>query len=282
MAGSATIPAALAGGNEREVPLTSLAAAPVTDGVASEWGSEGWVEVPVHPAKEKDDLNTTGAIVVRLKGGVHGGRLYLVADWPDPQADTTDRPWRWKGGKYRRGTERDDMFAVRFDMAGDYYECMFTKTDYQVDLWQWSAGRSDPASVAEDYIHIVSLSLQEDAAEYEMPEGGTVYIKKIRDAGDPVYRNTTPDEGKNQGKELPGTELTGKASGSLVDVAAKGTWKGGRWTLELSRQLDTGHADDVVFKAGAAIKGAVAVFNANFAEHKSVSDTLTFRLPSAK
>ena len=65
-------------------------------------------------------------------------------------------------------------------------------------------------------------------------------------------------------------------SGSLIDVKAKGIWNNGEWTLEMSRKLDTGNADDVSLSQVKTIKGAIAVFNKAGAEHKSFSETMVF------
>lgn len=258
------------------VRVAALSSAPVVDGSLAEWGGEGWTEVPVHPAREKDGENFTGELTVLLKAGMFGDRIWFAARWPDAVADREYRPWKWNGSQYKRGKQRDDMFALRFDMGGDYAACMLSKTDYKVDLWQWSAGRSDPAGVAEDFTHVISTAMMESAAEYEHPEGGMVYIRKVRDAGDPVYENV--EAGKaHQGETLPGVRLLpGGGAGSLVDVQAKGEWKEGFWSLELSRKLDTGFADDVKLTGVKEIRGAIAVFNKGHSDHKSFSDTLLF------
>ncbi|MBF0153192.1 MAG: hypothetical protein HQL64_05580 [Magnetococcales bacterium] len=258
-----------------QIRVVSLPSAPVVDGSLGEWGKEGWSSVPLHPAKEGDGDNFTGVLTVELKAGVFGERIYLAARWPDPAADMEYRPWKWIGSQYKRSKQRDDMLAVRFDMGGDYADCMFSKTDYKVDLWQWSAGRSDKVGLAEDFTQIISTSMQESAAEYEIPGGGTVYIRKVRDSGDPLYENTEAPAEK-QSDTLPGIKVLNGGSGSLVDVSAKGVWKDGFWSLELSRKLDTSHDDDVKLTGIKEIRGAVAVFNNGYAEHKSVSDTLMF------
>ncbi len=260
------------------VPVVALAAAPTVDGNLEEWGADGWIDIPVKPAKEEDPDNTTGTLTARLKAGIAGDRIHLALRWPDPAADVNYRPWKWAGNRYKRSKQRDDMLAVRFDMGGDYAECMLSKTDYRVDLWQWSAGRSNPGGLAEDFVHVITTSAMENAAEYEHPEGGMVYIRKIRDAGNPVYELLDAPE-VNKGDELPGARTLEGGSGSLVDVSARGVWKEGFWNLEISRKLDTGHDDDVRLIGIKEIKGAIAVFNNGHAEHKSFSPTLLFRFP---
>jgi hypothetical protein len=60
---------------------------------------------------------------------------------------------------------------------------------------------------------------------------------------------------------MPLYELNSEARGSITDVNAKGVWRDGRWYLELSRRLDTGHDDDAVIPANGTIPFAIAVFD---------------------
>ncbi|WP_207064012.1 ethylbenzene dehydrogenase-related protein [Motiliproteus sp. SC1-56] len=267
-------PAALA---ETRVAVSALAAAPAIDGDLSDWG-DNWQKVHIKPALADDDKNRTGELEVELQVGVAGDEVFFAARWPDAQADLKYRPWEWnkRRKKYSRGKDRDDMFAVRFDMAGDFNTCMIEDADYEVDVWLWSAGRSNERDYATDMWHKITLDRLENAAEYETPSGNTVYIQKEADAGLPGFENTRVKRTDFQGDEVPGIEFTPGPRGSIGDVAAKGVWKDGYWHLELKRKLETGHDDDVVLKRGGTKKGQIAFFNENYAEHKSVSDALVF------
>jgi hypothetical protein len=265
-------PASLAG---ETVLVSALSAAPAVDGDLSDWG-DNWHQVQVNPAMEGDDKNRTGTLAIEIQAGVAGDAVFFAARWPDAKADVEYKPWEWKRNKYQRGKDRDDMFALRFDMAGDFNSCMIADADYDVDVWLWSAGRSNPRDYATDMWHKITLSRLENAAEYKTPGGATVYIQKSSDAGLPGFENTRPNRNQRQEDRLPGIAFTDGPSGSIGDVAAKGVWKDGHWQLELKRKLDTGHADDVVFKPGTTIKGQIGVFNEGYAEHKSVTDVLVF------
>ena len=127
-----------------------------------------------------------------------------------------------------------------------------------------------------DTWQLITTRFQEQAAEYEGPSGKTVYIKKSRDDGEPIYENTRPDRNKFAGDRLPGIEQLPSPAGSVADVSAKGAWVDGHWQLELSRKLDTGHADDAVLAKGKQRRGAIGVFERGSAEHKSVSGELLF------
>lgn len=267
------------------IPVVALAAAPKVDGELGDWGTEGWLAVPVKPAlerkergkyglEESDDHNVTGALTVQLKAGVHGGRFFLAVKYPDPTEDKEHQGWEWRGSKYAQMRRYDDQFAVRYHLSGDFDRSMLSEREYKADVWVWSAARSNPGGVAEDLLHSFTTKTIEDAAEYSLPGGKTVYIKKIRDAGVPPYKSL-PAPRENKGDKLPSFELQ-KASGSMADVAAKGVWKAGSWSLEFARALSTGGADDVVMKPGLKLLGQIAVFNRAQAEHKSVSEPLLF------
>lgn len=267
------------------IPVASLGTAPKVDGDLSEWGTGGWIAIQVKPAlerkdrgqyglEEEDDRNVTGSITVQLRAGVAQGVFYLAVKYPDPNEDKEFQGWEWRGTKYMLARRFDDQFAVRFHLAGDYDRTMLSARQYQVDVWHWSAARTNPTGIADDMMHTFSTRLTDDAAEYSLPGGKTVYIRKIRDAGVPPYRQL-PAPAQNQGDRLPSFE-TQKASGSAANVAARGRWNAGAWSLEFSRQMNTGASDDVAFKPGQKLLGQIAVFNRGSAEHKSVSEPLLF------
>lgn len=285
------LPATAWAAEPQVVPVAALAEAPVVDGNQAEWGNAGWIKVAVKPAVpaeerakyglESEDRNATGNLTVQLKAGVAGGRFYLAVRWPDDKADTEYKGWQWNGVKYVEGKQREDMFAARFHRDGDYDRSMLSGKTYSVDVWLWSAARTNPAGLAEDWFHLISSKPIDDAAEYEVKGVGTVYIKKNRDAGNPIYRNPRPPKEKGPDR-LPTFELTGNASGSVADVAAKGQWRAGEWRLEMARRLDTGNPDDVAFVPGRKILGQIAVFNRGSDEHKSVSEPLLFDFSAIK
>lgn len=267
------------------VPVAVLAAAPVLDGRLGEWGTSGWIDVQVKPAVdpaerrrlglEGEDRNQTGTITVRLRAGAHGGRLYLALRWPDEAEDRELRSWQWNGARYLDDRRRDDMLAVRFHMDGDYDRSMLSARTYRVDLWLWSAARSDPLGLAEDWVHSISAQPGDDAAEYRLPDKTSVFIRKQRDAGAPLYFTQRAPREHGAGR-VAAVRLAEAASGSIADVSAKGAWAAGHWSLELSRALSTGNPDDVAFARGQRVLAQIAVFNRGHDEHKSVSEPLLF------
>jgi hypothetical protein len=273
------------------VPVTPLGTAPTIDGDLDEWGKTGWIKVAVAPALSKadrakysldpnDDKNQTGKLTVLLKAATVGDRFFVAMKYPDSSEDTISKPWELRGDKYVEGKQREDMFAIRFHMKGNFDRSMLSTNDYTVDVWLWSAAHTNPGGVAEDMMHHITTNMLDSAAEYESPDKKTIFIKKTRDEGTPSYKRL-PKPKANKGDKLPSFELT-TSSGSAADVAAKGRWKAGYWQLEFSRALNTGNADDVAFKLGEKTLGQIAVFNQGYAEHKSVSEPLMFDFQAPK
>lgn len=271
------------------VPVRPLAQAPKVDGKLAEWGNEGWTRTRVKPALDEAERarygfgpadDQTGSLVVEIKAAVVGGRFYVALRYPDDAADAQPRMWRWQGEKYVESKQREDMLALRFHIDGDFDRSMLTTKEYLADVWLWSAARSNPTGIAEDLNHRISTAMQDDAAEYTSPDGKTIYIKKRRDAGNPPYR-VLPRPKEYKGEKQAAIE-SATASGSAADVSARGEWQSGHWRIEFGRALNTGHADDAVFKPGQRILGQIAVFNRGHAEHKSVSELLLFDFSAIK
>ena len=260
----------------QSIAVGQVQSAPTIDGDLTEWGTDGWITVAVKPSIEDDKDNLTGKLDVELKTAVQGDMFYLAARWPDSKEDLEYKNWVWKRKKYKRDKKLDDMFAVRFHMSGDYDSSMIAEKTYTADVWLWSAGRSNQAGYANDMSHLITTKMLENAAEYKGPTGKIIYIKKSTDEGSPIYENLKINRKKKQDDKLTSIAIKDNASGSVADVRSKGVWKDGSWYLEMSRKLDTGYPDDVAFKSGESLLGAIAVFNKGEMEHKSASGDLIF------
>jgi hypothetical protein len=70
------------------------------------------------------------------------------------------------------------------------------------------------------------------------------------------------------GDEIPGYMVNTPWKGSFADVKTRGVWVNGKWTLMMSRKLDTGYDDDLQFNTRKKYPFAVAVFD-NAHEHNS-------------
>ena len=163
------------------------------------------------------------------------------------------------------------------------------------DLWHWKAVRSNPVGFTEDGFLI-------DNPKKE-PEKG-----RKRDAGNKPYKagnNRTKDKKgpaftqdpakkasipgsllkteavkltsahtPKEGDWLPGYVLNTDWKDSFGDVKTQGVWKDGKWTVIMSRKLDTGYDDDVQYNTRKKYPFAVAVFDNSGAEHSYNSEPL--------
>ena len=274
------------------INVLKLAVKPVLDGKLNEWPAEYIKEktdVSTHWTIQKSPLVTYPSHIntpdeelpvqvwqpkPKILAGLHEDRLYIAVQWHDDNKNNIYRPWKRRGKKFTRDRKRDDMFALRFDYSGDFSSCMMSGNDYIVDIWRWSAGRSEISGIADDMTHRFSVKHIESASIYPTPNG-SVYFRKDMDSGNPGWKYTRRPEDLTK-KIATGVELDGKPQGSRADVSAKAQWADGIWTLELSRKLETEDKGDIQFMSNTQQQGQIAIFNAGYRMRKQISPTLTF------
>ena len=198
---------------------------------------------------------------MQLTAAIHGDRIYLLAIWDDPTKDDLHKPYQWNEAthSYDKTERMEDRFAIAFAMSGDFSANKLDGSEFTADVWHWKANRSNPAGLAHDKWWRVSRTPFERSREFRTIDGGTVYIARPSDAGDQLYKPVRYH--LKQQDVMPLYEVNLQAQGSIADVSVKGVWRDGRWYLELSRRLDTGHADDVVIPPASTIEIAVALFD---------------------
>jgi ethylbenzene dehydrogenase len=217
-------------------------------------------------------------IVVRVQTVHTATHVFFAFAWADPSESRTIKPWVWNAAssRYDEGPDREDMFAVAFPLEGPFDADMLAPVESVWDVWQWKANRTDPAGYAMDKTsHHTRFAPNGKAVEYTARDGRPIWIARPDDAGDPLYtKRPAPSEfaGERVDQYVPAI-----ATGSAADVRGKGTWTNGRWTLELSRALATGHPDDAVLELGTEVPIAIAVFDAR-GEMDRGSDRFTLAL----
>ncbi|MBI5681661.1 MAG: hypothetical protein HZC45_00555 [Deltaproteobacteria bacterium] len=148
-----------------------------------------------------------------------------------------------------------------------------------IDLWHWKAGRSGPQGYAQDQHIFVDRASDKGKGPYtanwdkekKQPkfmfnkaklgyngfEWGDVIKIQTRKKNVPAYLLTTdtsvpfdPNAGWKKGDTLPGFTNDIPLEGG-ADIKAKGVWKDGKWTVVMTRKLNTGDAlGDKVLKDG--------------------------------
>ena len=239
------------------------------DGDPSDWAA--------HPGIVVTLQGNGGVDSVELKAAVRGDRIYLLAIWQDSTESRLHKPYKWDEatGKYRRTQQLEDRFAVSFAMIGDFSANKLSGAEFTADVWHWKASRSDPAGVAHDKMWKVSRSAFPKAKKFKSPDGTTVYMRRMSDKGDRLYKPLKYTT--RQDDIMPRYQVNLKPSGSIADVRARGVWKDGRWYLEMSRLLNTGNADDAVIPRTGEIEIAVAGFNDVDGRSHSTSEIIVLR-----
>ncbi|MCB1868212.1 MAG: hypothetical protein KDI43_06680 [Gammaproteobacteria bacterium] len=256
------------------IPVYALAEAPTLDGNDDDWRSIPATTVALKPVKADGTLSTAS---VQVKGGTHGNRVYFLFEWEDRTENNLHKPWVWDeaSGKYILGPQREDRLAIQFGMGGKYSTNWLSGEEFTADTWHWKSSRSNPLGLAHDKKLTISRKKLLRASKLRLPDGGHIYISRPSDNGDKLY--TTKRYRGYEQPLMPKYILSDSPKGSISDVSARGVWSGNRWRLELSRLLDTGNEDDIIFpQTQGKIVGGIAVFDQSENDDHVISDTLTF------
>jgi hypothetical protein len=222
---------------------------------------------------------TSGPASCRVRAVVAAGALHLLVRWEDGTEDREHKPWVRAGDGWEEGPEREDVLSVAFPVAGEFTADMLSPRDATWDVWHWKSCRTDPAGFAMDKSHVMSLADPGGKrAEHRIPGGGAIFMVRPEDAG----TSATETLGKPSDGERGPKYRARRPDGSAGDVAARGAWKDGWWTVELSRALATGHADDRDLAGLASIPVAFAIHDRSENEAHTASGPLLLLLPGAE
>lgn len=243
------------------------ASAPALDGAADDatWRDATWlVRTLESPA---------GRIDARVAAAVTGDEIHMCVRWADTTEDRDHRPWTFAGGSWKPGAQLEDVLAVGFPISGEFTADMEAPVECVWDVWHWKACRTDPAGYAMDKSHVHTMT-DPGGKRHASPvaDGRTVYIRRPEDAGTSATR--TMKEPAHDGGPTVAQFEAQAPTGSAADVRARGAWKDGWWTVELSRKLDTGNADDAPLAHGTTIPFALATLDHDVDEHHAVSGKL--------
>jgi len=197
---------------------------------------------------------------VTLKAVATGDTVYFLASYPDPEENSLHKPWVWddKLEAYKLGRQREDAFVFKWAMQPINADLSnFSDEDYTADVWYWKAHRTNPAGFADDKHHVLGATSAPKAKELSSKTGKKRFLQRLGDTGTSTTKKRMLLE--KLGEIEPQYEIR-QPSGSRADVLAKGAWKGGFWTIEFARKLDTGHSDDVVFQGPGPFPFGVSVF----------------------
>ncbi len=136
----------------------------------------------------------------------------------------------------------------------------YTKDGETVDMWHWKGVRTNPVGQADDQYIDDSTGKGEWGRHGDVKTGGGYKDNKTEDGKLPAYVMANPDENApvifmdqakpftpdyNATKRIPGM-MVSPFQGPRADITAKGVWKDGKWTVELTRPLvTTGEKADI-------------------------------------
>ncbi|MCL4199430.1 MAG: hypothetical protein KJZ69_18205 [Phycisphaerales bacterium] len=236
---------------------------PTLDGKADEtaWAKATPLTLTAKRAMEPNKGASTPVTIRTVRTDTH---IYFLVEWDDTTESVSHKTWTWNkdAGKYEEGKDREDMCALAFEHTGPFVADMLAGVEGVWDVWHWKAARTNPQGYAMDKTHRYTKSKPEGKANaHKSADGSEIWIARPEDAGDSAEKKQPPPA-RHKADTVP-QFITTTPTGSAAHVQAKGRWANGRWTLELSRRLDTKQADDTAFdpsKSGGYVM-SVAVFD---------------------
>ena len=240
-----------------------------------EWGKIEGATLALEPTVKDCDKGHLGAVDAIVKAQHTADTIAIRVSWPDATRSDTHKSFVWDevSKSYKRASDREDRVSLMFDMGGDFSSCMLAGKVFRADVWHWKAARTGPAGLAHDKYHVYGLELKTahpGSKQFTNDEGKKVYIARPSDGGDKLYSSAKAPEAKIADR-IPGYVVNPAATGSIADVRAEALHDGKGWTVTMTRKLDTGHDDDVVFKKGESYPSAVACFDRSGDDHHSTA-----------
>jgi hypothetical protein len=234
--------------------------------------------------------------------------LFLRLEWPDKDKSMNKKRWKYSGGKWSKFKGDEDRLGVVFEInrvdkfatkgcavlchnesknEKDWYYAVSSPRE-KADMWHWKAVRSNPVGYIEDgYVTTNPSKEPEKGRKRDAGSGTKAKGNSTKDKSKPAFMQN-PSKSPSlpgsllvaeavqikdysifkDGDEIPGYMLHTQWKDSFADVKTKGVWKNGKWTLVISRKLDTGYDDDIQFNTRKKYPFALAVFD-NAHEHNS-------------
>lgn len=239
--------------------------------------------------------------------------VYFLFSWADPTQSVAKGAWQYDGKAWTKLKGDEDRIAIVFEItrinqfatkgcavmchvpAGQptKYGKFATKNEGEKgDLWHWKAARSAPHGTADD--QWVTVPDDKTGRKNDAGKGGD-FNNQTADKTrpllmqDPAKAPSSPgfllreeaveikDYTVFKAGDIVTSRLPIKPEGSRGDIKAVSRYANGRWTVMLSRKLDTGNEDDVAFNPRREYSFAMALFDDSGDEHSYDSEVLTLR-----
>ncbi len=230
------------------ISVRQVAKAPDIDGLSSDecWERAGSSEIEI-----------AFSWVEKIKGMIsvsrEDGNIYFLLKIPCETENLEHGMWHWDPVEqvYSEGEEKED--TVQIMLAQKPAKNSFA------DLWIWRSARNSSSGYADDF-HCSATGGESRDEDFIPAEG----LKYAPDSGKlPWFSKYFA---KFAGEKLP-RFYQRRAEGSAGDVKCSAKWKDGVWTIELSRKLDTGRPDDLVFSPGSPLY-FIVIWNSSLGAYK--------------
>ncbi len=246
-------------------------------------------------------------IELKTKSVYTKDEIFFRLEWPDKDKSMNKKRWKFSGGKWTQIKADEDRLGVVFEInrinkfatkgcavlchnesknEKEWYFAVSSAKE-KAEMWHWKAVRSNPVGYTEDGYVTTNPSKKPEAGRKRDAGSGKAKSNRTKDKSKPMYRQDPAKSASipgsllvNQaaeikdysifkdGDEIPGYMVNTPWKGSFADVKTRGVWANGKWTLMMSRKLDTGYDDDLQFNTRKKYPFAVAVFD-NAHEHNS-------------
>jgi len=212
---------------------------PTIDGHAEESVWQRATPLSVHDAIADIDIT--------LKAVYTDQNIYLVASFDDATENRFHRSLVWNSEieSYENGPSREDVVVLKWNMSPhDTDLTLHSDRPYRADIWFWKAHRTDHSGHADDKFQFYTTTRKKNGQQLISKSGKVFYLQRLGDEGDSAY---LPKLYVTYAGAIVEKYRLVMPTGSRADILAKGVWQDGRWTIEFSRALDTGHSDDIQF-----------------------------------
>lgn len=229
-----------------------------------------------------------------------GGNITMLVSWPDSDKSVTKEAWKLSGGKWAKQKGDEDKVAFNWEIkriknfatkgcavvchsearSQDDWKYHSETATERGDMWVWRAFTSDPMAHAEDGF-VDDDSRKSDSGSGKARKNESSDKMKPKYMQDPAKKAAAPgvlvdgdtteikDYGKFKSGDVVPSWVLSNFSGSMADVKTKSKYENGKWTVMMTRKLESGDKEnDVTFDTRRDFTFGVAVFN-NSSKHNS-------------
>lgn len=248
------------------------------------------------------------AIELKTKSVYTKDEIFFRFEWPDKDKSMQKNAWKFSGGKWNKIKANEDRLGIVFEInridkfatkgcavlchnesknEKEWYYAVSSKKE-KAEMWHWKSVRSNPVGFTEDgYVTFNATKEPEKGRKRDAGSGTKAKSNRTKDKSGPAYMQDPSKKASlpgtllvahaveikansifKEGDVIPGYMLHTEWKDSFADVKAQGVWQNGKWTVMMSRKLETGYDDDIQFNTRKKYPFSLAVFD-NSGEHDS-------------